>query len=88
MTQSFHETDDIAFRAASRLAETILATLRMARALAAGCRPLDLGGLDHDIGRLCAASLDLPRAQGRLMRRSLGTVLRELDALRDALVPP
>jgi hypothetical protein len=53
----------------------------MARALAQSHRSIDLAGLDQEIGRLCAASLDLPPEQGQAMRPLLATVLAELDAL-------
>jgi hypothetical protein len=80
--------DDFAFQAASRRADAALATLRIARGLAAGRRCIDLAGLDLDIGRLCAASLDLAPEQGRLIRQRLVAVLAELDALAAALAPP
>ena len=53
----------------------------MALVLARSHRSIDLAGLDQEIGRLCAASLDLPPEQGRAMRPLLATVLAELDAL-------
>jgi hypothetical protein len=62
-------------------AKAVVGTLRMARALAQSHRRIDLAGLDHEIGRLCATSLDLPPADGRAIRPLLATVLTELDGL-------
>jgi len=66
---------------AAALAEALIGTLRMARALAQSRRSIDLTGLEQEIGRLCAASLDLPPAEGQAMRPKLAMVLMELDAL-------
>jgi hypothetical protein len=63
------------------MARAAVGTLRMARALAQSRRSIDLTGLDQEIGRLCAAALDLPLAQGQAMRPLLASVLAELDAL-------
>ncbi len=63
------------------LVEALLATLRLARVLAQSHRRIDLAGLDQEIGRLCAAALDLPPAEGHVMRPKLAEVLAELDAL-------
>jgi hypothetical protein len=67
------------------LAERIAGTLRMAQALAAGGRRIDLAGLDRPIGLLCAKSLDLPPDQGRVMRVMLIALLQELDGLSTAM---
>ena len=53
------------------LVEALLATLRLARVLAQSHRRIDLAGLDQEIGRLCAAALDLPPAEGQAMRPKL-----------------
>ena len=66
---------------AAALARASVGTLQVARALAQSRRSIDLAGLDQEIGRLCAAALDLPAAQGRAMRPLLVDVLAELDAL-------
>lgn len=55
--------------------------LKLARVLAQSRRPLDLQGLAELAGRACAASLDLPPAQGRAMRPRLLALLAEVDAL-------
>jgi hypothetical protein len=62
-------------------ARALAGTLQLARALAQMRRPIDLTGLDQQVGRLCAAALDLPPADGRAMRPLLATLLAELDAL-------
>jgi len=67
------------------MAEAACGTLRMARALVESRRHVDLAGLQDAIGRLCAASLDLPPEQGRAMRPQLAAVLAELDALERAM---
>lgn len=66
---------------AAAAAEALVGTLRMARALVRSRRSLDLAGLEQEVGRLCAAALDLPPAEGRAMRPKLVLVLAELDAL-------
>ncbi len=70
---------------ATALAEALVGTLRVAHALAQARRSVDLAGLDQDIGRLCAAALDLPTAEGQAMRGTLATVQAELDALSACL---
>lgn len=63
------------------VAEAITRMLRMAQLLAQAQRRIDLAGLEEEVGRLCAAALDLAPAEGRAMRPLLATVLAELDAL-------
>ena len=55
--------------------------LRMTRALVAGGRSVDICGLDRQIGLLCAKTLDLPPADGRVLRPMLRDLLTDLDAL-------
>ena len=62
-------------------AEAVAGTLRMALLLAESRRRIDLAGLEEEVGRLCAAALDLPPEEGRAMRPLLLGVLAELDAL-------
>lgn len=71
---------------AAALARATVGTLQVARALAQSRRRIDLTGLDQEVGRLCAASLDLPAAQGRAMRPLLLSVLAELEALSACVV--
>jgi hypothetical protein len=72
-------------RSACRLAAAIAGTLRMARALAASGRRIDLAGLETSVGLLCAKSLDLPPEEGRQMRIVLVTILQEIDALAETI---
>ncbi len=60
-------------------------TLRVARALVAARRCVDLAGLDGMAGSLCAQVLDLPPDQGRAMRLTLLSLQAEADALLAAL---
>jgi hypothetical protein len=69
------------------LAGQVAGTLRLAAALAQGGRRLDLTGLDRMVGRLCAQALDLPPAEGRMLRLRLIALLGELDALGVRLAP-
>ncbi|MDE2334159.1 MAG: hypothetical protein KGK10_06430 [Rhodospirillales bacterium] len=64
------------------------AMLRLARAIATGGRPVDLTGLDEQMGRICAQALDLPPAEGTRLRADLAGLLGELDALAVALRHP
>lgn len=71
-------------RAAAQ-ARALLGTLRTASALVAARREIELAGLDNSVGRLCAASLDLPREEGLAMRPLLAELLAELDGLAAAM---
>jgi hypothetical protein len=86
MSQPALEPDPVLRRAsplgdARGLAAGIAGTLRMARALAAAGRRIDLDGLQGPVGLLCAKSLDLPPEEGRRMRGVLIDLLREIDVL-------
>jgi hypothetical protein len=70
---------------AEALAEGIGATLRMAHAMVAAHRQVDLAGLDGMVGVLCAQALDLPPAEGVALRPRLAALIGELDALEEAL---
>jgi hypothetical protein len=70
---------------AAAMADAACGTLRVARALVESHRPVDLGGLQNSIGRLCAAVFDLEREHGRPLRLQLIDVLAELNALEQAL---
>jgi hypothetical protein len=59
--------------------------LAVAQALAAA-RPIDLTGLDQQVGRICAGALDLPPDQGRALRPHLACLLARLDGLRTVLL--
>ncbi len=66
-------------------ARTLIGTLRTALALVSACREIDLAGLDDEVGRMCAAALDLPREQGLALRPLLTELLAEVDRLSLAL---
>lgn len=63
------------------LSETVRHTVQMAAGLAGGGRRVDLAGLDHTVGLLCAKALDLAAAHGRAARAGLVALLTEIDAL-------
>ena len=71
---------------AARMAEVIGATLRELRRSVASRTPVDLQGMAWDVGRLCAACLDLPPEQGRALRPRVQAVAADLDALHAALL--
>jgi len=60
-------------------------TVETAAGLATGGRLVDVTGLDHTVGLLCAKALDLPPADGRAARAGLAGLLTEIDALSLAL---
>jgi hypothetical protein len=60
--------------------------LRMTRALVTGGREVDLKGLEHQVGLLCAKTLDLPPEEGRELRPVLAGLLADLDSLSVAMV--
>ena len=73
---------------AAGLLDQIGGMLMLARVLADARRSFDLGGLADDVGRLCAASLDLPPGQGRALRPRLHALLAQIDALAAACGAP
>ncbi len=60
---------------------TLEGMLRVALALVAAERPIDLAGLDQRVGRVCAQALDLPPAEGRALRPRLAALLAGIAAL-------
>lgn len=60
---------------------TLEGMLRVAMALVAAGRPIDLAGLDQRVGRVCAQALDLPPAEGRALRPRLAALLAGVEAL-------
>ncbi len=72
-------------RRVAAMADGITATVRTARGLADGDRPIDLAGLDNMVGVLCAQVLDLPLEQGRPFCAVLRGLDQELALLRGAL---
>jgi hypothetical protein len=73
--------------AVERAADALRQALRVASALVESNRPVDLTGLDGEIGRLCAHALDLMPADGRLIRPRLIALRAELDELMAAFGP-
>jgi hypothetical protein len=67
------------------MAEATCGMLRMARALVESRRTVDLAGLQNAVGRLCAATYDLPYDEGCSLRPHLTAVLGELDSLEQAI---
>jgi hypothetical protein len=67
------------------LAEELRKTTDLARALAGSGRAIDLTGLDHEVGLLCAKSLDLPPDQGRCVRPRLIALSGAIEALSRVL---
>jgi hypothetical protein len=65
----------------ARLLEQFSGTLRLARALLEARRTVDLDGLQDLAGRLCAACLDMPTGEARVLRPRLEALLAELDAI-------
>ena len=60
------------------LAADLNRILRLADALVQAGRPVELGGLDRQVGLLCAQSLDLEPPGGRDMRPSLMELRHQL----------
>ena len=67
------------------LSHGVLATVDMAAGLAMGGRRIDVVGLDHAVGLLCAKALDLPPAEGHAACAGLFALLTQMDALSSAL---
>jgi hypothetical protein len=70
------------------LAEELRKTTDLARALAESGRAIDLTGLEHDVGLLCAKSLDLPPDEGRRVRPRLIALSGAMEALSRVLATP
>lgn len=81
-TPAFPDTPIERARAGS---DALRRTAALARALAEAGRPIDLAGLDGQIGLVCARALDLPPDDGRAMRIELRGLLAEVDALAAAM---
>lgn len=65
----------------SQLDSILLLTLAMIR----NGRPVQMNGLDDQVGQLCAACLDMPPNVGFQFRISLQKTLRLIDELREEL---
>jgi hypothetical protein len=67
------------------MAQELRKTAELARALAESGRAIDLTGLDHEVGLLCAKSLDLPPDEGRRIRPQLIALSGVMEALSRVL---
>jgi hypothetical protein len=67
------------------LAERLIRTLAVGRALVITGRSVDMSGIQDGIGVLCAKSLDLPRDQGRQMLPMLLELAAQVDSLSMAM---
>ena len=67
------------------LADELRTTIDLARALAESGRAIDLAGLDHQVGLLCAKSLDLAPDKGRCVRPRLIALTGAMEALSRVL---
>lgn len=76
-------SDDLAV--VSAMAEGLLQSFRLARALAGQGRPVELDGMQDSIGLLCAKALDLEPSEGRVLRVALIALREELDHLSTTL---
>ena len=88
MTEPWFPTDPNLkgpLQAAEALTSELATTLRLARAMASSGRPVELSGLDEQVGLLCAKALDLPPEQGTALRPALISLLADLDALHGVL---
>ncbi|WBV41707.1 hypothetical protein [Pseudoroseomonas cervicalis] len=75
-----------ALQAVLATADSLRATLSLARALAEAGRRIDVEGLERDVAPLCAAALALPPACGAEARHALHALRAELESLL-ALLP-
>jgi hypothetical protein len=85
MTGALEPYDEAAMAAAISFCEAITHTISIARVMVDSGQTVDLTGLESGIGLLCAKSLDLPPALGRVFRPRLITVLAALDEMTLAL---
>jgi hypothetical protein len=68
--------------------QSMQAMLQIAGALLRSGRRVDLGGLDAEAARICAAIGLLPEAEAAPLRPALEALLRELDRVTAALPLP
>jgi hypothetical protein len=67
------------------LSEQTFRVVAVAQAMVASNRRVDLDGLQHQVGLLCAKALDLPPARTGLARMELRRLATGLDALHTAM---
>lgn len=63
------------------LAEQTLRIIRIAEVLSHSGRPVDLDGIQHQVGVLCAKALDLPPGQAGFAKLELRRLVERLDSL-------
>jgi hypothetical protein len=66
------------------LAQELTRLVDVARVLVDADRVVDLAGLDHQVGLLCAKTLDLPPDEGRRMRPRMIALLASVEGLSRA----
>ncbi len=74
------QDSDLLSRAQSQL-DIVVRTLRVATVLTKSGRPVDLSGLEIQVGRLCAQTMDLGWHAARGLRPQLAGLLTELNQL-------
>ena len=67
--------------------EDLKKTIALATTLTHAGRKVDLSGLEHSVGIVCAKALDLMPDQGRTLRPALVALAAALDALSIASRP-
>lgn len=75
-------------QAVAALIQQARQVVRTARVLAEAGGSIDLAGLDHLVGIVCAQALDLPPADSRALRPPLATLLAECGSLGSTLRSP
>jgi hypothetical protein len=70
------------------LAERLIRTLAVGRALVVAGRTVDMSGIQDGIGVLCAKTLDLSRRQGQQMLPALLELTAQIDSLSLAMRHP
>lgn len=65
---------------------TIMATMHVARDLIKSNRPVDLSGLDSQVGLICAKALDLPADHRSAIRAELAVMLQAAESLHNTLI--
>jgi len=58
----------------------------LAEALGAGARPVNLAGLDAEVGLVCARTLALPKDQAQACLPALTALLGRVETVRDAML--